>query len=148
MPRLVGVQASGSNPIFKAFQEGKRDFQPVDHPETMATAIRIGNPASGRKALKAIYETDGVAVEVTDEEILAGQKLLGHTEGIGVEPASAASIAGVVKLLQSGEISLDERIVCICTGNLLKDPDTVIKTSGDILKSKASVDSVKRLILQ
>jgi threonine synthase len=146
MPRLVGVQASGSNPIFKAFKAGKNDFQPVEHPETVATAIRIGNPASGRKALKAIYDTDGCAVQVTDEEILAGQKLLGRTEGVGVEPASAASIAGVMKLRQSGEISSDERIVCICTGNLLKDPDTVIKNSGEVLKSKASIDAVKRLI--
>lgn len=146
MPRLVGVQASGSNPISRAFEEGKRDFQPVEHPETVATAIRIGNPASGRKALKAIYDTDGLAVDVTDEEIIAGQKLLGRTEGVGVEPASAASIAGVIKLRQSGEISADERVVCICTGNLLKDPDTVIKNSGEILKSKASMDSVKRLL--
>jgi threonine synthase len=146
MPRLVGVQASGSNPIFNAFKAGKNDFKPVEHPETVATAIRIGNPASGRKALKAIYDTDGCAVQVTDEEILAGQKLLGRTEGVGVEPASAASIAGVMKLRQSGEISKDERIVCICTGNLLKDPDTVIKTSGEILKSKASMEAVKRLI--
>ncbi len=146
MPRLIGVQASGSNPISRAFEEGKRDFQPVEHPETVATAIRIGNPASGRKALKAIYDTDGLAVDVTDEEIIAGQKLLGRTEGVGVEPASAASIAGVIKLRQSGEISADERVVCICTGNLLKDPDTVIKNSGEILKSKASMDSVKRLL--
>jgi len=146
MPRLVGVQASGSNPIFNAFKAGKNDFQPVEHPETIATAIRIGNPASGRKALKAIYDTDGCAVQVTDEEILAGQKLLGRTEGVGVEPASAASIAGVMKLRESGEISSDERIVCICTGNLLKDPDTVIKSSGEILKSKASIDAVKKLI--
>jgi threonine synthase len=148
MPRLVGVQASGSNPIFQAFKAGMKDFQPVEHPETVATAIRIGNPASGRKALKAIYDTDGCAVEVTDEEILAGQRLLGRTEGVGVEPASAASIAGVMKLRQSGEISADERIVCICTGNLLKDPDTVIRSSGEILKSKANTEAVKRLIMQ
>lgn len=148
MPKLVGVQASGSSPIFKAFRDGKKDFQPVEYPETVATAIRIGNPASGRKALKAIYDTDGSAVEVTDNEILTGQKLLGRIEGVGVEPASAAAIAGVIKLRQSGEISADEHIVCICTGNLLKDPDTVIKSSGEILKSKANIEAVKRLILR
>jgi len=119
----------------------------VDHPETVATAIRIGNPASGRKALKAIYDTDGSATDVTDEEILFAQKLLGRKEGVGVEPASAASVAGVLKLCAEGEIARSEKVVCICTGNLLKDPDTVIKNAGEVLRSKASAEAVKRLIL-
>lgn len=147
MPRLIGVQAAGSNPIAAAFRQGKRDFVPEDHPETLATAIRIGNPASGKKALKAIYDTGGLATDVTDEEIIAAQKLLGKREGVGVEPASAASIAGVVKLRQQGLISKEERVACVCTGNLLKDPDTVIKFAGQVLKAGASVDEVKRLVL-
>jgi threonine synthase len=147
MPRLIGVQAAGSNPIAVAFRQGKRDFVPEDHPETLATAIRIGNPASGKKALKAIYDTGGLATDVTDEEIIAAQKLLGKREGVGVEPASAASIAGVVKLRQQGLISKEERVACVCTGNLLKDPDTVIKFAGQVLKAGASVDEVKRLVL-
>jgi threonine synthase len=147
MPRLIGVQAAGSNPIATAFRQGKRDFVPEEHPETVATAIRIGNPASGRKALKAIYDTGGLATDVTDEEIIAAQKLLGKREGVGVEPASAASVAGVVKLRRQGLISKDERVVCVCTGNLLKDPDTVIKNAGQVLKAGASVDEVKRLVL-
>ncbi|MCU0861125.1 MAG: threonine synthase [Methanomassiliicoccales archaeon] len=147
MPRLIGVQATGSNPISAAFKAGKEDFVPVDHPETVATAIRIGNPASGRKALKAIYETKGLATEVTDEEILAAQRLLGKREGVGVEPASAASVAGVVRLRQEGLVSRDEKVVCICTGNLLKDPDTVIKNAGQVLRAGASLDEVKRLVL-
>ncbi len=147
MPRLIGVQAEGSNPIAEAFRQGKRDFVPEDHPETLATAIRIGNPASGRKALKAIYDTGGLATDVTDDEIIAAQKLLGKREGVGVEPASAAAIAGVVKLRHQGLISKDERTVCICTGNLLKDPDTVIKHAGQVLKAGSSVEEVKRLVL-
>ncbi len=123
------------------------DFVPEEHPETVAPAIRIGNPASGRKALKAIYDTGGLATDVTDEEIVAAQKLLGKREGVGVEPASAASIAGVVKLRQQGQISKGERVVCVCTGNLLKDPDTVIKNAGQVLKAGASVEEVKRLVL-
>ena len=147
MPRLIGVQAAGSNPIAVAFRQGRRDFVPEENPETVATAIRIGNPASGRKALKAIYDTGGLATDVTDDEIIAAQKLLGKREGVGVEPASAASIAGVLKLRHQGLIAKEEKVVCICTGNLLKDPDTVIKNAGQIMKAGASVDEVKRLVL-
>jgi threonine synthase len=146
LPRLVGVQAAGSNPVTAAFRRGRKDFEAVEHPETVATAIRIGNPASGRKALKAIYDTDGCATDVTDEEILSAQKLLGRREGVGVEPASAASVAGVLKLRAQGEISRSDRVVCVCTGNLLKDPDTVIKNAGEVLRCKASAQAVKRLI--
>jgi len=146
MPRLIGVQATGSNPITAAFRLERKDFEAVEHPETVATAIRIGNPASGKKALKAIYDTDGCATDVTDEEILSAQKLLGRREGVGVEPASAASVAGVLKLRAEGEISGSDQVVCICTGNLLKDPDTVIKNAGEVLRSEASAAAVKRLI--
>jgi len=146
IPKLTGIQASGSKPIVDAFRKGRRDFSPEEHPETVATAIRIGNPASGKKALAAIYETGGTAIDVTDEEILEAQRLLGRTEGIGVEPASAASIAGVIKLRHSGEISRDERVVCICTGNVLKDPDTILKSAGEILRSKPTAEAVKKLI--
>ena len=146
MPKLIGVQAAGSNPVTQAFRDGKTDFMPVDHPETVATAIRIGNPASGKKALKAIYDTNGLATDVTDEQIMAAQRLLGRSEGVGVEPASAASVAGVIRLVQEGVIRCDESVVCICTGNLLKDPDTVLKASGEILKSKATAADVKRVI--
>jgi len=146
LPKLIGVQAAGSNPVTQAFRDGKTDFMPVDHPETVATAIRIGNPASGKKALKAIYDTNGFATDVTDEQIMAAQRLLGRSEGVGVEPASAASVAGVIRLVQEGVIRPDESVVCICTGNLLKDPDTVLKASGEILKSKATAADVKRVI--
>ncbi|HUL39709.1 MAG TPA: pyridoxal-phosphate dependent enzyme, partial [Methanomassiliicoccales archaeon] len=91
--------------------------------------------------------TGGLATDVTDEEIIAAQKLLGKTEGVGVEPASAASIAGVAKLRRQGLIAKEERTVCVCTGNLLKDPDTVIKHAGQVLKAGASADEVKRLVL-
>jgi threonine synthase len=146
MPKLVGVQASGSKPIVDAFRAGKIDFSPVDKPETVATAIRIGNPVSGKKALKAIYDTGGIAVEVSDEEILDAQKILGRAEGIGVEPASAASIAGMIKLAQTGMISRDERVVCICTGNLLKDPDIVLKSFGKMRPIPADFESVKKVV--
>ncbi|OPY32494.1 MAG: Threonine synthase [Methanomassiliicoccales archaeon PtaU1.Bin124] len=146
IPKLTGIQAAGSAPIVRAFRSGQDDFVPEDHPETIATAIRIGNPASGRKALRAIKDTDGTAIDVTDEEILKAQRMLGRMEGIGVEPASAASIAGLVKLRQMGEIDWDERVVCICTGHVLKDPDTVIKSCEAIIQAKADMESVRKAI--
>ncbi|MBI0583523.1 MAG: threonine synthase [Methanomassiliicoccus sp.] len=146
MPKLTGVQAAGSAPIVRAFRDERMDFEPEQHPETVATAIRIGNPVSGKKALKAIYDTGGVATDVTDEEILAAQRLLGRKEGIGVEPASAASIAGLIKLVDDGVVARDERVVCICTGNVLKDPDTVMRSCEEILKAKPTVEDVRRVI--
>jgi len=146
IPMLTGIQAAGSMPVARAFSEGKEDFIPEEHPETVATAIRIGNPVSGRKALKAIYDTGGYASYVTDDEILDAQRLLGRKEGIGVEPASAASVAGVRKLLAEGVIDKDERVVCICTGNALKDPDTIISYSEKPVKAPNDTVSVKRIL--
>ncbi len=146
LPKLTGIQASGSKPIVEAFRKGEKDFVPEEHPETVATAIRIGNPASGKKALRAIYDTDGFATEVSDDQILEAQRRLGRSEGVGVEPASAASIAGLAKLIEEGEVDEDERVVCICTGNLLKDPDTIIKSFGEVLRAKPTAADVRRLM--
>lgn len=146
IPMLTGIQAEGSMPVTNAFKANKKDFIPEDNPETVATAIRIGNPVSGRKALRAIYDTSGYSTSVTDDEILAAQRLLGRREGVGVEPASAASIAGVIKLLREGVIDKDERVVCICTGNALKDPDTIISYSEPPVKSANDLTSVKKAL--
>ena len=108
IPKMIGVQAEGANPIYKAVKEGKNDIEPIEKPETVATAIRIGNPANAKKALKAIYESNGTVVQVSDEEILRAQKDLASI-GIGVEPASAASIAGLRKLAEMGEIEKDDQ---------------------------------------
>jgi len=146
VPMLTGIQAEGSAPVTKAFNAGKEDFIPEDHPETIATAIRIGNPVSGRKALHAIYDTKGFSTTVTDEEIVSAQRFLGRTEGVCVEPASAASVAGLRKLLSMGVIDRDEKVVCICTGNGLKDPDTIINNSPSPIPCKNSVEDVERIL--
>ena len=99
---------------------------PVKNPETIATTIRIGAPVSDIKALNAIYDSNGYSETVSDEEILNAQKLLARTEGIGVEPASAASIAGLKKLVDEGVIDKGETITCVVTGHLLKDPNVAI----------------------
>ncbi|HEY9897838.1 MAG TPA: threonine synthase [Pantanalinema sp.] len=118
-PRMLGFQASGAAPIVRG--------RPVEHPETVATAIRIGNPASWQGALAAVAESRGLVRDVTDDEILEAYRMLGRLEGVFCEPASAASVAGVVKLAREGFFAGDERVACVLTGNGLKDPDTAMR---------------------
>ena len=120
VPRLLAVQAAGAAPFAKAFAEGFVTRHKV-RAETRATAIRIGDPASWDRAVVAIRETDGRVVAVSDEEIFAAKSVVDHA-GVGCEPASAASIAGVRKLVASGEIARGARVVAVLTGHLLKDP--------------------------
>lgn len=127
MPMMTGIQAEGSRPVVDAIRKGLPELIPASNPETVATAIRIGAPVNAEKALRAIRGTGGTAESVTDAEILAMQRDLARKEGIGVEPASAASVAGIKKLVEMGAIDRDERIVCVVTGHLLKDPETVVK---------------------
>ena len=101
----------------------------------MATAIRIGKPVNWKKALRAIGESGGTAEEVSDQEIMRAQAELARTEGIFVEPASAASIAGLRRLLQSGAVSADEVTVCVATGHGLKDPEIIVREYGGLVKS-------------
>ncbi|MDI9642965.1 MAG: threonine synthase [Archaeoglobaceae archaeon] len=145
LPKMTGIQAERSAPVYKAFIEKKDNIEPVSNPETIATAIRIGNPVNAKKALKAIYESKGLAEIVSDDEIISAQKLLAKN-GIGVEPASAASVAGLIKLAKAGMIESDEKVVCITTGNLLKDPETAIKVSGEPKIVEASVEKVMSLM--
>lgn len=121
----------------------------VDEPETIATAIRIGHPQSWTQAWAAQKESGGWFDECTDEEILATQTLLSEKEGIFCEPASATSVAGVLRDIQSGKIPEGSSIVCTLTGNGLKDPDTAIGQC-DIKPSKvpATLDAVKGAILE
>lgn len=122
LPKMLGFQAAGSAPIVL----GKI----VEKPETLATAIRIGNPASWKSAEAARDESCGAIDMVTDEEIIAAYKLLASLEGVFCEPASAASIAGLIKYHRKNYFAKGTRIVCILTGHGLKDPDNAIKTSS------------------
>lgn len=123
-PRLVTVQAAGAAPFVAYYEHGYDSWEPVVA-ETIATAIKIGNPASMERARRALQLTDGIAVAVTDDEIMAAKARI-DAAGIGCEPASAASLAGVRKLVQSGEIAQDATVVGVLTGHLLKDADAVI----------------------
>jgi len=142
LPMMTGIQAQGSSPIVRAIRENLPEVVPELHPETVATAIRIGAPVNAEKALTAIRKTGGLAESVTDDEILRMQRDLARKEGIGVEPASAASVAGIRKLAENGMIDRNERIVCVVTGHLLKDPDTVIKQCEPPIEINADLPSL------
>jgi threonine synthase len=146
VPMMTGIQAEMAAPIVNAVRQRKNSVVPVKDPETIATAIRIGAPVSAQKALRAIYESNGYAETVTDEEILSAQKLLARKEGIGVEPASAASIAGLLKLVESGEVDKGEQVVCIVTGHLLKDPNTAIDACVEPIEIDADVKTLSKII--
>ena len=142
LPRMIGIQAVGASPIVNAFKRHSEAIEPVQSPETVATAIRIGHPISWKKALRAIRESKGVAESVTDAEILYAQKLLARDEGLFVEPASAASIAGLIRLKDQGEIDPNETVVCVTTGHGLKDPETAIKSCEEVVEIGRSVEEL------
>ena len=142
MPMMTGIQAEGSQPVVRAIKEDLPEVIPDATPETVATAIRIGAPVNAEKVLHAIRMSKGTADSVSDAEILAMQRDLARKEGIGVEPASAASVAGVKKLAEAGLIDRNERIVCVVTGHLLKDPETVIKQCAPPVECDATLESL------
>jgi threonine synthase len=139
-PTMVGYQASGAAPFMRG--------EMVDHPETVATAIRIGHPQSWDRAWKVKEESGGWFDECSDEEILAAQKLLTSKEGIFCEPASATSVAGALRDITSGKIPEGSSVVCTLTGHGLKDPDTAIKQcDDDMITVDAELGAVKDAIL-
>lgn len=122
LPKMFGFQAAGAAPIV--------DGHPIENPQTVATAIRIGNPASWQGATDAVKESEGHIGKVTDEEILAAYKMIARTEGVFVEPACAAPLAGLIKAVQAGLIPEGSLVAATMTGHGLKDPDTAISTAG------------------
>jgi len=124
VPRIAAIQAAGAAPFVRSFANGFAERVSVE-PETIATAIRIGAPASWNRAVRSIRETNGVVESVTDAEILEAKAVI-DASGIGCEPASAASVAGVAKLRRAGTIRDGETVVAVLTGHLLKDPSAVV----------------------
>ena len=137
LPKMMGFEAEGSAAIVK----GER----IMHPETLATAIRIGNPASWRQAEAARDESNGIINFVSDEEIVRAYKLIASCEGILAEPASAASVAGLIKF--KDKVQQGSKVVCILTGNGLKDPDNAIKYSNaDVKKTPADLSEILKVM--
>jgi threonine synthase len=135
-PRMLGFQAEGAAPIVNG--------KPVDRPETVATAIRIGNPASWQGAVAARDESGGLIETVSDDEILDMQLRILRAEGIFCEPASAAGVAGVARLAREGRLHRSDRVVCILTGHGLKDPDIVAREEGSLAPVAADLGSIRR----
>lgn len=139
LPRMFGFQAEGAASLVKGIE--------IENPETVATAIRIGNPASRHLAVKALEESDGHVDSVTDGEILAAYRKLAQTEGIFAEPASCASLAGIIKMRQIGKLEKGKQVVCVLTGNGLKDPNIALKTVGvEPIVVDSSIKSVMSVI--
>jgi threonine synthase len=140
-PRMFGFQAAGAAPIVLG--------HPIEHPETVATAIRIGNPASWKKAEAARDESGGLIDMVTDDEILAAYAELASKQGVFCEPASAASVAGVIKMTAAGRIERDATVVCVLTGHGLKDPERAEKVfagASSIIEAPASIGGVMKAL--
>lgn len=126
MPKLTIVQAEGAAPLYKTWKEGGGELIRVANPHTLASAIKIGSPVSWQKALNALKLSDGNVEIVSEKEIAEAKAMIGR-DGIGCEPASAVTLAGIKKLAASGDIKPNEDIVAILTGNLMKDPDYIVK---------------------
>lgn len=156
VPRIAVIQAEGASPLYRAYQQGFKHFEPMKA-ETLATAIKIGNPVNYRKAVRALLWTDGVVEMVTDQEIMDAKALI-DAQGIGCEPASACSLAGTKKLRDMGIIQRGESVVGILTGNVMKDPEAIIgyhsNQLDDIVPSYPnimrqagdSVEEIKRIL--
>ncbi len=138
-PKMLGFQAEGAAPIVRGY--------PIKNPETVATAIRIGNPASWKKAEAARDESGGLIDMVSDDEILSAYKLIASKEGIFCEPASAATVAGLLKLSKKNFFKGDETIVCTLTGHGLKDPDNAIKISEPPITVEADFNKIADILM-
>jgi threonine synthase len=144
LPRLAAVQAEGAAPFAKGFEEGFRTRHRVQA-KTVATAIRIGDPASWDRAAAVIRQTDGVVLAVSDAEIMEAKRIV-DTAGVGCEPASAASVAGVRRLVSSGTIRADAAVVAVLTGHLLKDPEIIQSTAARPVEIEARLDEVEKVL--
>jgi threonine synthase len=135
LPKISVIQAEGANPLYRSMQaSGGETLQPVEA-QTRATAIRIGNPASWKKAVRVIQQTGGYCEQVSEAEIALAKAEIG-AEGIGCEPASAVTLAGLKKLVQQGKVQSSDRVVLLLTGHTLKDSDyTIAYHRGDLLKA-------------
>ena len=138
-PKMMGVQAEGAAPIVRG--------KPVDNPETIASAIRVGSPASWKGALRARDESGGHIGMVSDDDIIEAYHLMAKRDGIFCEPASAASVAGLMKRARQGESFEGKRVVCIITGSGLKDPDIAEQMNTPVMEEfPAELEAVERAL--
>ena len=141
LPRIISVQASGCCPINTAAAAGTMEWVPQEE-NTLADSIAVGVPRNPVKALRAISESNGVIVNVSDEEIMAAMRLLGRRAGVFAEPAGAAGTAGVKKAIETGLIEKDASVVSIVTGNGLKDVNNAIRAAGEPMSIRPELDAL------
>ena len=146
LPRMAGIQAAGAAPLAAAWEKGLQQPLFVDKPETVATAIRIGRPVNWPKAMAAVKESNGLFISVSDDEILWAQLALARMEGIAVEPASAASIAGLRRLVNAGVIEPGETVVAVLTGHGLKDPEAMLRAPSKRMLARSPGDAVEKVL--
>jgi threonine synthase len=156
IPNVAIIQAEGANPLYRAYKNNFNDYEAI-HAETIATAIKIGNPVNYKKAVRTIQWTEGVVEEVTDQEIMDAKAQV-DARGIGCEPASACSLAGTRKLVEKGIIKPHETVVGILTGHVLKDPDATInyhrntlpklraKYPNHLFQAEPSIEEISRIL--
>ncbi len=147
VPSMVCVQPEGCSPIAAAFKHG-REITPVAKPETIAEGLMISQPMKGKHVLEALKESKGLAETVSDEEIMNAAKMLAKSEGIFVEPSSAAAIAGLIRLLGLGKIGRDERVVCVLTGSGLKTTEIYLKAFPEPPTIKPTLSEIEKTIAQ
>ncbi len=145
LPKMIGVQAAGAAPLADAFLQGLDHPLFNDHPETRATAIRIGRPINWAKAMRAVRESGGTFVKVTDEEIMDAQRMLARLEGIGAEPAGAAGAAALKRLTAAGVLERGVRAVIVVTGHALKDPEAMLEAPAETLHASSVEEAVSLL---
>ena len=144
--KLTGAQPSGCSPVVNAFKSNALDVRPVEHPHTIAKSLAIGDPGDGIYALNIIHESGGVAESASDEEILEAIKLLARTEGIFSEPAGGVTIAVLKKLVELGEISSDEEVVCCVTGSGFKATEPILGSIPKFVEIEPSLDALAKII--
>lgn len=151
VPRVVVVQSAGANPFYRMISSGAEELTPVEAPNTQATAIRIGHPANWKKAKRVLEWTGGICESVTDEEIFEAKAMLAE-DGVGCEPASAATVAGVRKLVRAGKIPWHADIVCVLTGTQLKDTEYIMRhraesqDSRQLLRVEPDLDKLRKAL--
>ena len=145
LPRLMGVQAEGSRVLYEAWRSGTEEIVPVV-PATLADSIAVGVPRDRIKALRAVRSTGGEFLTVTDDEILDAMRTLGRLTGVFAEPAGAAPLAAVQKMLRQGRLNPEDRIVVVVTGNGLKDVTSAVKAAGTPHRIAPDLADLKRLV--
>jgi len=144
--KVTGAQPFGCSPVVNAFKSNTLNINPIEHPDTIAKSLAVGDPGDGLYAVKAIRESGGVAESATDAEILDAIELLAKTEGIFAEPAGGVTVAVLKKLVESGEVSPDEKVVCYVTGNGLKATETILHNIRKPVEIEPNLESLAKIV--